>query len=123
MAEQKVDQREVAKIKASLARDGRARTERRFGATSPEMQRAEADKKNLAQARATIIKNHEHEQEQTMSTSTNQKTQTPAQQRAQAQQGTMNETQKKVAAARRHQARLAEQAKGQEQSQSRGQGM
>lgn len=122
MAQQKVDPREVQKVRAVIAAEGRNVAARRFGTDSPEWratQQEQQDKKRAAGRR------HRMMEESTMSTTDTKK---KAQEGQEKQAGAKNSRALQVAAARQRMAAMRTRqaqmkARGIEPSQSAGQGM
>ena len=123
MAEQKVDDREVKKIRESMRRDGAAKTAQRFGENSPEYRAAQQQRSALRSAGNDQRRlNTEHTtKESTMSTNTDKQTPAAQQRSAQAQR---TAAQQKVAAMKQRQAQQAVRTREQNaKAQGQGQGM
>jgi hypothetical protein len=85
MAEQKIHEREVRRAREAISWDGEAKAAKRFGAHSPEFQKAQQDRqRTLSQAGSKQRQLHQNTKESTMTQQDDKKS--PAQQRsAQAQ--------------------------------------
>lgn len=121
MAQPKIDDREVRKIRAAIARDGVTKASSRFDEHSPEWHKAQQERATRRAVGAKQRALHEIEPPTKEGTTMQNTKPTPAQERS-AQQS-RSDAQAKVAAMKRQQAQQNARIKDRASSQGQGMGM